>query len=182
MIAGQLDIYDLTKVSTLDWLKSVHALSKASGDPDRPFFYLGGPMTGIPKFNFPRFDAVAAKLREDGWNIVSPAELDSPGDHAAALASPDGAPGSGSSNGKSWSDFLMRDVVICAMPTCEGGIFLEGWEDSSGANLETFVLDRLGRKLYAYYDAPDGYSLHPLDRDAVLEDHVASIRKQIAEA
>src|SRR5437870_314007 len=71
-----------------------------SGDPDRPFWYLGGPMTGIPQFNFPRFQEVADILRSNGYNLVTPHELDDPETEAAALASRDGAPGSGSSHGE----------------------------------------------------------------------------------
>ena len=144
-----------------DWLAAVYDVSREKGNPDEPFFYLGGPMTDMPKFNFPAFDAAAADLRGRGFNLVSPAELDSPQARAAALASPDGS--EARIDGMSWSDFLERDVVICSMPNCQGGIFLPGWEGSEGATLETFVLDRLGRKLYAY-----GSPLIPIDRDAEL--------------
>jgi hypothetical protein len=35
-------------------------------------------MTGIAQFNFPAFDAAAAELRDQGYEIISPAELDDP--------------------------------------------------------------------------------------------------------
>lgn len=101
--------------------------------------YIAGPMTGIPQFNIPTFDAAAAALRNQGYEVKSPAELDNPATRAAALASPDGAPGSGSSNGETWGDFLARDVKLLADGGIEGIVVLPGWERSRGARLETFV-------------------------------------------
>jgi hypothetical protein len=106
--------------------------------------YLAGPMTGIPQFNFPAFDAAAAALREAGYDVVSPAEMDDPETRAAALASPDGAPGSGSSSGETWGDFLARDVKLIADGGLDAIVVLPGWERSRGARLETFVGGALG--------------------------------------
>jgi hypothetical protein len=101
--------------------------------------YLAGPMTGIPQFNFPAFDAAAADLRARGYTVVSPAELDRPDTRAAALASPDGAMGSGTNNGETWGDFLARDVKLIADEGIEAIVCLPGWVNSRGARLETFV-------------------------------------------
>ena len=101
--------------------------------------YLAGPMTGIPQFNFPAFDAAARDLRDRGFDVVSPAEMDDPETRRAALASPDGAPGSGTTNGETWGDFLARDVKLIADGGIEAIIVLPGWERSRGARLETFV-------------------------------------------
>jgi hypothetical protein len=101
--------------------------------------YLAGPMTGIPQFNFPAFDAAAAELRAFGYEVVSPAEMDDPETRAAAMASPDGAPGSGSSNGETWGDFLARDVKLIADDGIKAIYVLPGWSASRGARLETFV-------------------------------------------
>lgn len=105
--------------------------------------YLAGPMTGVPQFNFPAFDAAAHRLRGVGFDVVSPAELDDPDTRAAALASTDGAPGTGSSNGETWGDFLARDVKLIADQGIEAVVVLDGWERSRGARLETFVANRL---------------------------------------
>lgn len=101
--------------------------------------YIAGPMTGIPQYNFPEFDRVATLLRAMGYDVVSPAELDDPVDRAAALQSIDGSVQTKSGFGKSWGDFLARDVKLIADDGIEAIITLSGWEKSRGARLETFV-------------------------------------------
>lgn len=130
-----------------------------------PYYYLAGPMTGIPSFNIPEFDRIAQNLRNDFWHIVSPAELDDPEVRASSMASPDGA---AETSGSEWNTFLRRDVNIVMHPACMGVICIEGWEGSKGARLETFVAQEFGLGLWRYRDRDDGYDLLPLDRDAEL--------------
>jgi hypothetical protein len=99
-------------------------------------YYLAGPMSGIPQFNFPMFFRVGKRLREMGYDIVSPAEIDCKEDGDAALKSKDGDPKEAS---RSWGDFLARDVKLLADGGITGIIFLPGWETSSGAKLEATV-------------------------------------------
>lgn len=112
-------------------------------------WYIAGPMTGYAQFNFPAFDAAAADLRAKGYTVVSPAELDNEETRAMALASPDGAPGSGSSNGETWGDFLARDLKLIA-DIVDGVAVLPGWEKSSGARTETFMAF-VAKKPIVYY-------------------------------
>lgn len=124
--------------------------------------YVCGPMTGLPKFNFPNFDKAALDLRSLGFQVTSPSELDDPETRAAALASPDGAPGTGTASDETWGDFLARDVKLIADGGIEAIVVLSGWEKSRGARLETFVANALcGLPVY-YYDTG-----HPVD-SAVL--------------
>lgn len=99
-------------------------------------FYLAGPMSGIPQFNYPMFIRVARELRRMGYDIVSPAEIDSDEDKADALSSKNGEFEVGN---KTWGDFLARDVKLLADGGITGIIFLPGWEHSSGAKLEATV-------------------------------------------
>lgn len=99
-------------------------------------WYLAGPMSHHPQFNFPMFFRVAKRLRELGYDVVSPAEIDDEEDKAAALACPVGAFKKGQ---KTWGDFLSRDVKLLADGGITGIIFLPGWENSNGAKLEATV-------------------------------------------
>ncbi len=100
--------------------------------------YLAGPMTGIPRFNFPLFDAVASELRDAGYTIISPAELDDGATREAALSSEDGAPGSGTANGETYGTFLSRDVKLI-LDEADGVCVLPGWYHSDGARIEVYT-------------------------------------------
>lgn len=154
----------MLKPTTWYRLASLVEIMQRSGNPDEDFFYLGGPMTGIPQFNFPRFHEVANSLRAEDYNIISPAELDDPETEAAAMASVDGAPGSGSANGEAYEDFLGRDLIICSLPTCVGMICMEGWHNSRGARGESWVIAYLKKQLLEY----DDKTLTVIDRDERL--------------
>lgn len=119
-------------------------------------YYLAGPMSNIPQFNFPAFYAAAEDLRSAGNEIVSPAELDDQEDSGAAMSSPDGNPGSRDHmGGKTWGDFLSRDVKLIA-DGVDGIVFLPNWEKSRGARLEAFVGILCGHRFARYVpDLPE---------------------------
>lgn len=77
--------------------------------------YLSGPMTGLPDYNYPAFNAEAARLRALGYNVENPAENPLPAD----------AP---------WH-MCMRDAIRQLL-TCDTVAFLPGWQVSRGANVE----------------------------------------------
>src|SRR6185437_8448655 len=135
--------------------------------------YVAGPMTGIPHFNFPAFDAAAEELRKMGHDVVSPAELDDPRDRAAAMASPDGD-SAHYDDGKTWGDFLARDVKLLADEGIEAIVCLPGWQKSKGAKLETFVGKLCGLEIYAYFDKPR-VEIVPLHETIVDAAHAPSL-------
>jgi hypothetical protein len=110
-------------------------------------FYLAGPMSNLPQFNFPAFYAASAALRAAGYEIISPAELDDAEDKGLAMKSPDGDPGHHPT--KTWGDFLSRDVKIVA-DSIQGIIFLPDWQTSRGARLEAFTALLCGHKFGLY--------------------------------
>lgn len=133
-------------------------------------FYLAGPMSGIPQFNFPLFHSVAAKLRSSGYTVISPAELDSPEVQKAAMASTDGAL-KGTHNeiaGETWGDILAKDVKLVA-DKIDGIIFLPGWERSRGARLEGFVGLLIDKRPFEFHrwDA-DTETLSKMSKSSVM--------------
>lgn len=87
--------------------------------------YISGPMTGYPDFNYPAFEAAAARLREAGFEVVSPHEVN---------------PADGVEH--AWEWYLRRDIV--ALMECDGVVVLPGWEKSKGARVETDLAGVLG--------------------------------------
>lgn len=152
-------------------------------DLSKPYHYLGGPMTGIPQFNFPRFLSVAQKLREADYHIANPAELDDPDKFERSFTSPDGDDQTLVTYSEGGKDLLRRDVNIVMDPNCVGIICLEGWEDSTGALIETFIADRFGKETLLYFDRDDGkFDLMPFDRDDSLRAHIHAIQKSITDS
>jgi hypothetical protein len=117
-------------------------------------YYLAGPMSGIPHFNFPAFDAACERLRAAGFDIVSPHEHDTPETQKLARASVDGAHMPKESGAESWAECLARDVVLIG-DVCAGIIFLPDWQRSRGAKLEAFT-GLLTGKEFGVYVAHEG--------------------------
>lgn len=109
--------------------------------------YLAGPMSSMPQMNFPAFYTAAVRLRELGWDVVSPAELDDEQDAAIALRSE-------THPTKTWGDFLARDVKIIADGGIEGIVFLPRWWQSRGARLEA-TIGLLQGPRFAFYQYVD---------------------------
>lgn len=88
--------------------------------------YIAGPMSGIPDLNFPAFHAAAAKLRELGFDVINPAEINTD-------------PSAG------WAACMRADIA--QLVTCDGIALLPGWENSKGARLEKHIAEALGMRV-----------------------------------
>jgi hypothetical protein len=86
--------------------------------------YIAGPMSNLPEFNYPAFNAAAAELRARGYTVVSPTEL-----HDGDTSRP--------------YDFYLR-LGLRALLDCDEIVLLPGWEDSPGACLEREIAQALG--------------------------------------
>lgn len=112
--------------------------------------YIAGPMSNLPQFNFPAFDAAAAALRARGHTIFNPTEMDSPEWRAAALASPDGdVTKAVALTHQTWGAILGRDIRVVA-DEVEGIVLLPCWAASRGARLEAFTAILCGKSLQLY--------------------------------
>ena len=101
---------------------------------DEHTYYLSGPMSGKQHSNFPLFRRAARILRERGFNIISPVELD----HEEAELPP-------------WAELIGRDVSVL-ISQCDGIIMLPDWALSQGARIELFVAITCGKSLLEFAD------------------------------
>lgn len=110
--------------------------------------YVAGPMRGIPEFNFPAFNAAAAKLRAEGHEVFNPAEKDN--ERHGTDISKGNATGDESlatqQHGFNLREALALDLeFICRQ--ADAIALLPGWENSKGANAERATAVALGLKL-----------------------------------
>jgi hypothetical protein len=85
--------------------------------------YISGPMSGVADSNFPAFHRAARELREAGYIVMNPAELNP-------------------EQGLPWATYLRRDIAV--LVTCEAIALLPGHEASKGARLEHYIAQHLG--------------------------------------
>ncbi|MFJ9993363.1 DUF4406 domain-containing protein [Pseudomonas putida] len=85
--------------------------------------YISGPMTGLPDFNYPAFNAAAADLRAAGVHVENPAENPTP------------ACGT-------WLGFMR--LAVEQISRCDHVVTLPGWEESRGARVEVELARGLG--------------------------------------
>lgn len=91
-------------------------------------------MRGYPQYNFPAFHEAALQLREAGYEVVSPAEMDldlgfDPNDE-------------GDFTEEMYHAAMRRDIET--LLTVDGVALLHGWRKSRGANVEHDVARALG--------------------------------------
>lgn len=91
--------------------------------------YIAGPMTDLPKFNYPAFNNEAQRLRSLGYHVENPAENPEP-------------------PCKSWLGYMR--MALPQLITCDIIALLPGWQDSKGARIErSLAVDLSLRVLYA---------------------------------
>lgn len=88
--------------------------------------YIAGPMTGLPAHNFPAFRHAAMLLREAGYEVMSPVEINN----------------EESCSAKPWQECMRADIA--ALVTCDMVALLPGWENSRGATLEHYIANSVG--------------------------------------
>ena len=80
-------------------------------------------MTGLPDYNRPAFDKVAAEIRAEGRTVFNPAEV---GERDVIRS-------------RSW--YMREDID--ALLRCDSVHVLQGWEKSEGARLEIEIARQL---------------------------------------
>ena len=124
--------------------------------------YLAGPMSGLPDFNFPAFDAAAAQLREAGHHVFNPADEDrNSGFDGMGMS---GDPVEAAAKGFNLRETLKADLSwIC--DHAEGIALLPGWEKSNGARAEVALSRVLNipASLYWYWESEPAIQLPPAE-------------------
>lgn len=108
--------------------------------------YLAGPMTNIPHFNYPAFNAAAASLREEGHEVFNPAE------HDIATFGKDISNATGNAEQATTEHGFDRRAALKAdlswiCDHAEAIALLPGWEMSSGATAELALANALDLKV-----------------------------------
>jgi hypothetical protein len=106
-------------------------------------YYVSGPMSGIPGYNFHAFDAATAALDFLGHEVVSPAEHDREV-YPAIESTPEFAVGA-PPVGFTYESVLGWDFK--QIIDCDGIVMLPGWEASRGARAEKFVAEMTGKRV-----------------------------------
>ena len=103
-------------------------------------------MNEIEMFNYPAFDLNEEWLRDGGWDVVSPAELNRQvGLSEFALP-------------EEFTDTDYHKTMIrnyTALLTCDAIAFMPGWGQSKGSNLERDLAQRIGLPMYRVDAASD---------------------------
>lgn len=89
---------------------------------DRPKLYIAGPMTGLPKYNYPAFNRAQFLLAGAGYEVVNPARI---GQH------------------DDWTHDAYLRAALALMLQADAVALLPGWEKSKGASLEASVSKQL---------------------------------------
>lgn len=91
--------------------------------------YLAGKMTGMPDSNYPAFNEAARRLREQGHEVLNPAE--------------NPVPACGT-----WEGYMRMGLK--QLMECEAIALLPGWIDSRGAVIERNLALILGMAVLGY--------------------------------
>lgn len=95
--------------------------------------YVAGPMTGLPDFNYPAFNAAAAKLRDMGHTVLNPAE--------------NPVPVCGT-----WQGYMR--MALAQLVQCQCIVLLPGWAESRGALIERKLAQVLQMEVVNFLDDP----------------------------
>lgn len=118
--------------------------------------YIAGPMRGLPGYNYPAFHEATKRLREVGWNVISPAELDIEADNEnfEAHSMEQQVLHDTASNARR---FARRDLrILTDVLKSENGdavVVLPGHEKSVGARAETAVAKWVFLPIYTVEEA-----------------------------
>lgn len=104
--------------------------------------YVSGPITGLPNKNIDQFNTTSEKLRNLGFEVLNPFDLDQEG------FNPENC----------WFKYLKRDLK--ELLSCDALCLLPGWEESKGARLEVIVALQLELPLFRLTESNQLVAVH----------------------
>lgn len=104
--------------------------------------YLSGPMSGIKNMNYEEFNAVAKRLRTQGYEVINPAEMPMPDFSAYQPTTPEGRL-------SIWFAFMRQDIKV--LMDADTVALLPGWEKSKGARIEVYLAQSLNMEVIDAY-------------------------------
>ena len=99
--------------------------------------YVAGPMTGYPGFNYKAFDDARDTLRDLGWDVISPADLD------RQNLDIDFSKMEGTEDLSMYRHVFARQDIE-ALLQVDAVYLLPGWQESTGAMNEARIATMLG--------------------------------------
>lgn len=102
-------------------------------------FYIAGPMTGHPQFNYPAFHKAGSELKKSEIKFLSPAHN--------KFGYPLQPPHPGEEH--RWQEYLRASLKKLLL--CDGVYMLKGWETSLDAGLEHRIAIALGMTITYQY-------------------------------
>ena len=87
--------------------------------------YISGPMSGYVESNFPAFEVAAKRLRQQGFTVISPHEIEP--------------------KENTWAACMRSDIK--QLMDAESVAVLQGWEKSKGAGIEVGLAIKLGMQI-----------------------------------
>jgi hypothetical protein len=118
--------------------------------------YVAGPMRGYEAHNFPAFDEASAHLRQSGWDVVNPADLD---------RNEFGYTGEEEVSSDLVKYMLIRDLK--ELFKCTAIALMPGWTNSVGARLEATTAASIGLEMFLYN--PKTRKLSPRTNQYILD-------------
>lgn len=109
--------------------------------------YIAGPMTGRKHYNWPAFERVTAQYRSNGWEVVSPTEMDEARGDVEVVRFKNGRVKSVTTlPAFDYATVLAEDLrVITGVDTI---VLLPDWEMSKGARTELAHALSLGLEVH----------------------------------
>ena len=101
--------------------------------------FISGPMTGLPDFNFPRFNLAAKQLADAGIDCVNPVDVCKKYKKETVLSDP-----------VKFQEMVNEQQRL--ERECDAILLLDGWEKSKGVRLELKTALELGMKIYLEED------------------------------